>query len=368
MRPIRDLNTPDSRRRRMRDTVVHRHVKMLTPPGPTSIPSTTSSTPCASRRRASATTPATTSPTARIQSSNATPAPIVRVNSHRTSVALAFDRDYTPRGAFDCNRYCSPTITSGATRIGHDSREMDGPAAPNATSDAVATGASVTRMVTAVHEPVRLALVDDYDVILAGVAHLFDQYTDRITVVELDANRPVSEDVDVALFDAFAQLEVNEDLATLIRNPRAAHVAVYTWNFRPALIREALDMGASGYLSKALPAREMVAALEAIRNGQVVVSEAPTGTRLTTGLDWPGREEGLSERESEVLALITQGKTNAAIAELTFLSINSIKSYIRSAYRKIGVTSRVEAVLWGVEHGFLPNYHRIDTWQPGPDL
>ena len=49
-----------------------------------------------------------------------------------------------------------------------------------------------------------------------------------------------------------------------------------------------------------------------------------------------------------------------------FLSINTIKSYIRSAYRKIGVTNRTQAVLWGVDHGFLPDFHRIDHWRGGP--
>ncbi len=223
-------------------------------------------------------------------------------------------------------------------------------------------------MATAPRSPIRLALVDDYDVILAGVAHMFDQYQDRITVVELDANKPVSEDVDLALFDAFAQPEADADLTTLIENPHARRVAVYTWNFRPALINAALDKGASGYLSKALPARHMVASIEAIHAGETVVSEAPTGNKLTIGLDWPGRAEGLSERESEILALITQGRTNAEIADIVYLSINSIKSYIRSAYRKIGVTARVEAVLWGIEHGFKPDYHRIESWQPGPDI
>ena len=55
------------------------------------------------------------------------------------------------------------------------------------------------------------------------------------------------------------------------------------------------------------------------------------------GSDWPGRSEGLTDREAEVLALITQGMSNAAIADLTYLSPNTIKTYIRSIYRKIPV-------------------------------
>jgi DNA-binding NarL/FixJ family response regulator len=60
-----------------------------------------------------------------------------------------------------------------------------------------------------------------------------------------------------------------------------------------------------------------------------------------------------------MLALITQGLSNIEIAERTRLSINSVKSYIRTCYRRIGVTNRSNAILWGVEHGFRPDRTRI---------
>ena len=71
--------------------------------------------------------------------------------------------------------------------------------------------------------------------------------------------------------------------------------------------------------------------------------------------DWPGRSFGLSPREAEILALITQGLTNKEIAGRVYLSINSVKTYIRSAYRKINVERRPQAVLWGVQNGFRPD-------------
>ena len=103
-----------------------------------------------------------------------------------------------------------------------------------------------------------------------------------------------------------------------------------------------------------------------VHAGETVVSPPPGKSRPPLTLDWPGRSEGLTERESEILALITQGKSNAEVAATTYLSINSIKSYIRSTYRKLGVKSRTQAVLWGVEHGFKPDQHRIDFWRSGP--
>jgi len=119
----------------------------------------------------------------------------------------------------------------------------------------------------------------------------------------------------------------------------------------------------AGYLSKTLAARELVAAIEAIHAGELIVSAAPPRVRSAPGLDWPGRQEGLTDRESEILALITQGRGNAEVAALTFLSPNTVKSYIRTIYRKINVSSRTQAVLWGVDHGFKPDHHRIDHWR-----
>ena len=65
-----------------------------------------------------------------------------------------------------------------------------------------------------------------------------------------------------------------------------------------------------------------------------------------------GQDVGLTPREVDVLTLITQGLSNQEIAETSYLSINSVKTYIRSAYRRIGVTSRSQAVVWCLQHGF----------------
>ena len=148
------------------------------------------------------------------------------------------------------------------------------------------------------------------------------------------------------------------------------HAHAESWStpgtFIPDLIASARQHGAHGYLSKTLPARELVAALEAAHAGEVVISDVPPRGRSAVGLDWPGRGEGLSDRESEILALITQGKSNAEVAKLTYLSPNTVKSYIRTIYRKIDVGSRTQAVLWGVKHGFTPDHNRIQHWRGGP--
>jgi DNA-binding NarL/FixJ family response regulator len=215
--------------------------------------------------------------------------------------------------------------------------------------------------------PILIGLIDDYDVVLTGIATMLDPYRDRVLVAEIDANEPLVDTVDIALYDSFAQPESDHDeIEVLVRSPRAKRVVVYTWNFAPHLIESARQRGAHGYLSKTLPARALVEALEAVHSGETVVSDAPGRARAAAGLEWPGRREGLTDREAEILALITQGKSNAEVAALTFLSPNTVKSYIRSVYRKIEAGSRTQAVLWGVKNGFTPDHHRIDHWKGGP--
>jgi DNA-binding NarL/FixJ family response regulator len=215
--------------------------------------------------------------------------------------------------------------------------------------------------------PITVALVDDYDIVVKGVANMLDPYRDRVVIAELDSTMPVDDPVDIVLYDSFAQPESDhEEIGLLVANPNAQRVVVYTWNFHPDLVDSAREHGAHGYLSKTLPARELVAALEAVQSGEIVISDVAPRARSAPGLDWPGRGEGLSDREAEILALITQGKSNADVARLTYLSPNTVKSYIRTIYRKIGVDSRTQAVLWGVNHGFTPDHHRIEHWRGGP--
>ena len=207
---------------------------------------------------------------------------------------------------------------------------------------------------------IRVALVNDDEVVVRGLDSMLRNYIHRIEVVELVAGKQVSEPVDVALYDTFGIGQGNGTaVQRLVVSPRVKAVAVYTWNFQPWLTGDTLNQGVRGYLSKSLPAASLVEALCAIAAGQLVVSPS-RGRSALVGGDWPGRAEGLTAREAEVLSLITMGLSNQEIAERTLLSLNSIKSYIRSAYRKIDVDSRSKAVLWGVEHGLRADRVRIN--------
>ena len=206
---------------------------------------------------------------------------------------------------------------------------------------------------------IRLAIVNDYEVVVHGLAAMLRSYSDRVEVVEVDANTHPRSAVDIALFDTFAQsFRDRERIARLVSDPRIGKVVVYTWGADDPSVGATRVPGISAYVSKRLAASELVETLERIHAGDPVKLH-DSGHGPLVGGDWPGREEGLTARESEVLSLITQGYSNNDIVETTMLSINSIKSYIRSAYRKIDVTSRSRAILWGIDHGFQPDRARM---------
>ncbi len=216
---------------------------------------------------------------------------------------------------------------------------------------------------------------------MAGLKAMLAPFADRIQVVDTkvseagsaEAGRPSSTEagspgsvglgsgdsqtVDLTLYDTFGRAQANQsDIRSIVADRRSGKVVIYSWNTHEQLVEAALAKGVKGYLSKSLRAPELVDNLVRIAAGDVI---APThllasDSPVETVGSWPGKREGLSLREAEVIALITQGYTNPEIADRIFVTVNSLKSYIRSAYRKMGVERRAQAVRWGISYGMLP--------------
>ena len=195
--------------------------------------------------------------------------------------------------------------------------------------------------------PLRVRLVRECELVHAGLTQMLSGYADRAEVLPVCAGP--EEPADVALVDPFRG-PAHEDPAVPIRVTRPARtprVAVFTWEHRDGYVERAMLGGADGYLSKALPAHELVAALEKVHTGERIValdlSEASATSRLPA--------IGLTPREAHVVSLIAAGAANKDIARELGLTMNTVKSHVRGAYRAMGVSSRSQAVLWAVEHG-----------------
>ncbi len=142
-------------------------------------------------------------------------------------------------------------------------------------------------------------------------------------------------------FDAIELLRAN--------HPQTA-VVVLTMHDRPAYVRRAMEAGASGYVLKSAGSDELIRALEtAVAGGVHIQGEvADSALAMTTG-----GSVHLSPREVEVLTHVAGGLENKQIATALNLSEATIKSYLRTAFEKLGVASRAEAVATAIRLGFI---------------
>jgi DNA-binding NarL/FixJ family response regulator len=123
-------------------------------------------------------------------------------------------------------------------------------------------------------------------------------------------------------------------------------------------VMEAIQAGANGYLSKMLPASELVSALKAFASEGVMIPQ-PVMSKLIDGL----RQMGLSSAESspvaltkaeiKILALLGRGKSNKEIAAEIDCSVKTIKNHLNSVFQKLGVSNRTEAVVKGIDLGLI---------------
>lgn len=191
---------------------------------------------------------------------------------------------------------------------------------------------------------VRVAVVSPQEVVMRGLVSMLTDFPDRVVVTALPAVRSRAPGVDVILYDTYGlYLSDGADLQHLLRETDAK-VLIFSRDMRPDLRAQAYSLGAHAWVSMSVHAGELVRSIELAAAGQPIGEHED---RMST-------VAGLSTREVEVLALITQGLSNKEIAEKLVVSVNTLKSHIRQAYRKIDVTTRSQAVSWAITHGFAP--------------
>ena len=186
-------------------------------------------------------------------------------------------------------------------------------------------------------------------------------FADRIEVVDaILIDEPVRNGpVDVALYDTFGQPTLQPShIDRLVRDPAIARVAIYSFDHTEADLLAAMDAGAAAYLSKATPADRLVDQLERIAAGEQVTTASGLLATAATRSDrrWPGQELGLSEREAEVAVLAALGRPNADIGQSLCIGIDTVKTHLRRAFRKVGVRNRTELSVLLHDH---PTFRRL---------
>jgi DNA-binding NarL/FixJ family response regulator len=214
---------------------------------------------------------------------------------------------------------------------------------------------------------IRIALVDDQELVRAGFRMVLDAQPDMTVVgeagdglaaVSLIASTPT----DVAVMDVrMPQLNGIEATRRICQAGERPRVLMLTTFDLDEYAYAALKAGASGFLLKEVPPAELRFGIRAVHSGDAVV--APSTTRrlidrfapLFPAGDGPGAPQlaCLTGREREVLAHVAQGLSNAEIAGRLFVSEATVKTHVGRVLAKLGLRDRVQAVVFAYETGLV---------------
>jgi two-component system response regulator NreC len=210
---------------------------------------------------------------------------------------------------------------------------------------------------------IRILIADDHGVLRAGLRALLNAEPNLQVVGEATDGQETLQLAkelipDVILLDVsmpgLGGLEVTRQLKAALPD---THVLILTVHEDEHLLREAIHIGAAGYITKRAIDSELINAIRAVSRGDLYVHPAMTRALLNgQSPSTPTQTkpvEPLTPREIEVLRLIAQGYTNRKAAEVLVISVRTVETHRANIMAKLGLGGRVELVRYAMEHGLL---------------
>ena len=195
--------------------------------------------------------------------------------------------------------------------------------------------------------PLRVAVVSRHELIRAGLAQLLGADADRATVL-LPASG-THEVPDVIVYDLAGPDSADDDTLLQLVGSSLPVVALQPSSRRDQA-ESALAMGAAHVVSMDVTGSALLDVVEEAAAGRRTSSASVRAAARAAAR----AQAGLTDRELAVLELIAAGLSNDQIAAALYITINTVKSYVRTAYKRIGATNRPMAVLWTLERGLGP--------------
>jgi DNA-binding NarL/FixJ family response regulator len=214
--------------------------------------------------------------------------------------------------------------------------------------------------------PLRVVVVDDHQMVLDGLRAMLAAYSDQVEIVG-EATEPdvavkviTGQEPDITLLDVRLRGSSGLDLCAEIRKRQPSCKVVFLTVYDDEqYLYQALRLGAAGFLLKRVRGAELVDHLQRIQQGEVLIDPslaakvAMSVAHLRGGEFWPGARLGLTQRESEVLALMVAGLSNRGIAGRLTVSEETVKTHARGIYRKLDVPDRSGAVAAALREGLF---------------
>jgi two-component system, NarL family, response regulator DevR len=207
-------------------------------------------------------------------------------------------------------------------------------------------------------EPIRVFLLDDHEIVRRGLADLLDAEDGLSVVGEAGTaaealSRIPAAHPDVAILDARlpdgSGIDVCRDIRSSMPEVRCLILTSYDDN---DAVFAAVMAGAAGYLLKEIRGTNLVDAIRQVAAGKSLLDPSVTErllTRLRDGAPQDKRLASLTDREREILGLITEGLTNRQIGERLFLAEKTVKNYVSALLAKLGMERRTQAAVYGAD-------------------
>lgn len=222
----------------------------------------------------------------------------------------------------------------------------------------------------------KILIVDDHALVRRGMGHVVRESFRDAEVVEAASSEEAlqamsSADIDIALVDVRMPDADGLDLLHDMKSRWPSVPVIMLTSFDHAhYVRRALAEGAAGYMLKDATPEDLEQAVKvAMSGGGNVLSprviqnlfEAMDGPRSGGNGDMSHRSTGsLTQRETDILALLAEGKSNRDISRALFLSEKTVKAHLAAIFRKLGVTNRTQAAMAAVSMGIGPSLHPVD--------
>lgn len=201
---------------------------------------------------------------------------------------------------------------------------------------------------------IRVLLADDHGLIREGLSRLLGSVPDiDVVAVAGDGHETVrlaaEHRPDVILMDLrMPGIDGSEATRRVLENDPAPQVVILTSFSERDEILTALDAGAIGYLLKDAEPDELIRGVRAAAQGESPL--APKAARALIGSRSSAPTHPLSDREREVLQLVTRGLSNKLVARELGISEKTVKAHLTTIFQRIGVTDRVQAAMWARDH------------------
>jgi DNA-binding NarL/FixJ family response regulator len=204
----------------------------------------------------------------------------------------------------------------------------------------------------------RVLVADDHPVVRMGAATLLQVDPDIEVIAEAAScseccARAAELRPDIVVLDLeMGDCRSTEALHNLLEACPDAAVVVYTAYMNDHLVRNVVNAGARGFVTKGAPPGRLVDAVRAVAGGQVFLDPAVTAAVVGVG-NGHNHLEPLTGREEAVLGLLAQGKRNKEISRQLFISERTVKFHVSALMQKLGASNRTEAVRTAIEAGIV---------------